>query len=45
MRKKTVEEQTHIRVFTRDKFLLRSWMKKRKIHSQAQAIRILLRKR
>ena len=45
MRKKTVEDQTHIRVFKRDKHLLELWMKRKKITSQAQAIRILLRRR
>ena len=45
MRPKTMEAQTHARMFKRDKLLLQRFMKRRKIKSQAQALRLLLRKK
>ena len=44
MRKKTTAPQTHVRIFKLDKLLLQRFMKKKKIKSQAKALRLLLRK-
>jgi len=45
LRKKTTEDQTHIRIFKSDKRALDLFMKKRKIKSQAKAVRLLIRRK
>jgi hypothetical protein len=39
-----MEAQTHVRMFKKDKLLLQKFMRKKRIKSQAKALRLLLRK-